>query len=262
MPKILRPVPRDPDVESLQHRLQQLGYGHAMAVTGIFDAPTSTAVYLFQLQHVAPTKLPLRADRVVGPDTWWALDNPSGAAQRSGHELVVSALCLPTRQSFLDALAEEYRRDVFEDPDGSNRGPIVDTYWGPTGLIGKPWCCALQSTLLHRALGRYPIGGKHHTGVQKMYQEALRLGMVVPNPIPGHLFVQLKDDGQGHTGAVAAVGTDGWFATFEGNCGNRFKHGRRHVDDIDAWIDPFGDGQDPVFTADVAAVPQLSGGTR
>ncbi len=261
MRKTLAALKPDLDVEALQQLLQQLKYGAGLNVTGLFDAPTLAATQLFQLQHVGPNKLPLSSDGVVGPATWWALENPSGPAQRSGFPLVIERNVLPSRAQLLDVLAAEYARDVFEVPDGSNRSPIIDGYWGSTGLLGKAWCCAFVSTMLQRALGRYPFG-RHHTGVQTMYTDALAMGRP-GGAVPGNVFVQIKEGGKGHTGFVSAASVDGWIATFEGNCGNRYKHGRRLISTIDGFIDPFYDGQEPVFTPDVSKLRDVdSSATR
>lgn len=258
MRKTLAALKPDLDVETLQQLLQQLKYGSGLQVTGLFDAPTLAATQLFQLQHVGPNRLPLTSDGVVGPATWWALENPSGAAQRSNFPLVVERNVLPSRLDLLNVLEAEYARNVFEVPDGSNRSPIIDGYWGRTGLLGKAWCCTFVSEMLHRALGRYPFG-RHHTGVQKMFTEALAMGRR-GEPVPGNVFIQIKEGGQGHTGFVSATSVDGWVATFEGNCGNRHKHGRRLLSTIDGFIDPFYDGQEPVFTPAVSKLSDLGAG--
>lgn len=249
----------------MQRRLQQVGYGAGLQATGYYDAPTAAAVYLFQLQHVGPDARELVADRVVGPATQWALDHPSGGAQRSGYALAVATAVLPSRLLLLEALVEEYRRNVFEDPDGSNRSPHIDGYWGSTGLIGLPWCCTFVSTMLHRALGRYPIGGVHHTSVQTMYRQAVQLGLITTRPKPGDIFCQLHEDGTGHTGFGTAFSLPltgaAMAATIEGNCGNRLKHGRRDRLTIEAWIDVFQDDQEEVFQ-DIALVNLGPSATR
>lgn len=246
MARTLRPSAPDPELERLQKLLQLLGYGEDVLVTGFSSASTWSAVELFQLQHVGPDGEQLSADRVVGDRTWWALENPSGSRQRSGFPLIeVPGLTLG-RAQMLELLRAEYEKDVHEDPDGSNRSPEIDGYWGSTGLLGKAWCCAFVSTMLRRALGRYPLD-RHWVGVQKMARAAEALGMITRHPRPLDVFIQLKDSGKGHTGFASAFDRAGNFATFEGNCGNRLKNGRRRAQNVDLWIDVFQDGQPPIF---------------
>ena len=222
-----------------------MGYGQQLQVSGFPSAELWSSVELFQLQHVDRRGVPLEADGVVGPDTWWALENPSGVSQRNGYTLALPprAKLTPVRVKLQDILVAEYRKDVKEIPDGSNRAAgTIDTYWGTTGIIGQPWCCALVSEMLRRALGRYPLG-EHFVSVQEMYQRALELGLVVKHPRPFDIFIQLKSGGKGHTGFGSAFSVNGVVATLEGNAGNRYKHGRRYLDTITAWIDPFRDAQ-------------------
>lgn len=248
MPKTLIPTPPDPDLETLQRTLQRLGYGANLVAHGYPSAELWAAVGLFQMQHLGPKGLPLAADRVVGQDTWWALANPSGPRQRSGFTLAACARADLTqeRQLLQDVVLGEYRKDVYESPDGSNRGTQIDTYWGNTGLLGKPWCCAFVSEMLFRAVGHYPLG-RHHTSVLAMVQEAERLGRINRSPRPWDVWAQLHADGTGHTGFGSALDPNGITATFEGNCGNRLKHGRRELTTLTVWINPFGDKQAQVF---------------
>ena len=248
MPKTLRPVPPDPDIELLQRMLQRLGYGPNLQATGYPSAELWSAVSLFQMQHLGPSGLFLEPDRVVGQDTWWALANPSGPRQRSGFQLALpDRLRLTTdRLSLLDAVVAEYRKDVRESPDGSNLGDEINGYWGNTGILGKPWCCAFVSEMMFRAVNHYPFG-RHHTSVLAMVQEAERMGRVTRNPRPLDVWAILHADGTGHTGFASALDRSGILATFEGNCGNRLKHGRRAFTSITVWLDTFGDKQPEIW---------------
>lgn len=246
--KTIRPTPPDPDIELLQRTLQRLGYGQQLQVTGYPTAELFNAVGLFQMQHIGPDGFFLTPDRVVGNDTWWALANPFGARQRNGFPLVLPRrdLLLEERQALLDVVVAEYRLDVKESPDGSNRSPQIDGYWGNTGLIGKAWCCAFVSEMLFRAVQHYPLG-RHHTRVIDMVREADRLGRLTRNPRPMDIWFQLNPDDTGHCGFGAAIDPDGITATFEGNAGNRLKHGRRMLPTLQGWINTFGDRQSEVL---------------
>ncbi|MDH3386913.1 MAG: CHAP domain-containing protein [Gammaproteobacteria bacterium] len=259
MPRTLRRLEADPEVSRLHHLLSAHGYfADRPPPDGIFETVTHDNVVLFQLQHVDRRGIALKADGVVGAKTWWALENPSGDAQRNHFQPYIPQGLEPKRRQLLELIYEEHGKPVFEVPDGSNRSPDIDGYWGQTGIIGQPWCCAFVSWALKEALGEYPIEGKHHIGVQNMWRAARRVEMETPAAKPGDIFVQIHSGGKGHTGFVVGVSTDGKsIYTGEGNCGNRLKIGKRRINTINHFIDCIRDGQTLEFGRskfDVAAV--------
>ncbi len=265
MPKTLRRLKADRDVMRLQHLLSSHGYfKDRIPSDGIFEDITHENVVLFQLQHVDQNGNPLDADGVVGAKTWWALQNPSGEAQRNHLEPVIPEGLTGKRRQLLEVIYEEHGKPVFEVPDGSNRSPDIDDYWGPTGVIGLPWCCAFVSWALHEVLGSYPIGGKHHLGVQNMWRNARQLGMEASHPKPGDVFIQIKSGGKGHTGFVVGVSADGQsIYTGEGNCGNRLKIGKRKLSSINHFVDCLQDGQTTEFSRSAFNVKAVDAqGTR
>lgn len=251
LPTVKRPTLRsltpDPHVLELQTLLVQQGYGHGLRVDGLFDAATREAVEVFQLQHLDQRGRPLASDGVVGEKTWWALLNPTGDEQRSFLEPSPVNGLTPTRTALLELLYAEHAKPVHEVPNGSNRSPDIDRYWGDTGLIGLPWCAAFVSWALFRTLGRYPIE-RHHVGVQVMWARAKELGLETTQPKPGDVFIQLKASGKGHTGFVVGVSRDQrTIYTCEGNAGNRVKLGQRSRAKLHHFIDAIADGQEPTF---------------
>lgn len=250
MPPTLRRLKADPDVSHLQHLLSSHGYfADSIPPDGIFEGVTYDNVVLFQLQHVDENGMPLEPDGVVGDKTWWALKNPSGDAQRNFYQPFIPEGLTVKRRQLLEVIYDEHAKPVAEVPDGSNRSPDIDNYWGETGCIGLPWCCAFVSWALHDVLGVYPIGGKHHLGVQNMWREARRLNMVSDSPKPGDVFIQIKSGGKGHTGFVVGVSDNGDFIyTGEGNCGNRLKVGKRKTTSINHFIDCIQDNQSLDFS--------------
>lgn len=77
MPKVLRQLEMDPDVELLQGLLSANGYFEVnVPQKGLFEAMTHQATVLFQSQHLDQSGAPLDADGIVGGKTWWALENP------------------------------------------------------------------------------------------------------------------------------------------------------------------------------------------
>lgn len=262
----LRFQPPDQQVINVQTRIIEIGYGEDVTITGYFDKALEEAVELFQAQHIGPNGLQLKRDGVVGDKTLWALRNPSGKAQRNHIIVNIDRHGITEdRLDVLDWCFSQHAKGVHEVPDGSNRSDEIDTYWGNTGVIGKAWCCAFVSTALKLALGYYPITGKHHLGVQKMFRAARQVGLVVTDPLPGNVFIQIKPSGKGHTGIIAGLSADGTrVVTVEGNCGNRVKVGCRFLGDLDYIIDPYSDDQTMDFgRIDTAHLPALGGdGTR
>ena len=250
-------------VTELQVILVANGY-EGVPDNGVMDAATVAALELFQLQHIGQDGKQLVSDGVCGPKTWWALEHPSGEPQRNHIAAVTDNELTQIRAALLLSLKAEHAKPVFEQPDGSNRSKDIDRYFAGTGVLGKAWCCAFVSRTLKDLLGKNPIGGRYFLGVQAMYVDARDLGLIVQDPKPGDVFVQIKTAGQGHTGFVVGVSADGkTIYTCEGNCGNRLKMGRRWRDTIHYFIDPIDDGQGLDFTRRPNAGDDSAGsGTR
>jgi len=72
-----------PEVMVLEAKLAKRGYSPMLDALGagnaqgIFDEQDAEHVRLFQISHRGPDGEPLKVDRIVGPATWWALDNDS-----------------------------------------------------------------------------------------------------------------------------------------------------------------------------------------
>ncbi|MBW1939969.1 MAG: CHAP domain-containing protein [Deltaproteobacteria bacterium] len=250
MSKTLRRLKADPDVVGLQHLLSSHGYfKDRTPPNGIFEDVTHENVVLFQLQHIDEQGIPLEPDGIVGKKTWWALENPSGDAQRNHFQPIIPDGLTTKRRQLLEMIYEEHAKPVFEVPDGSNRSLDIDGYWGQTGVIGQPWCCAFVSWVLNEVLGIYPIEGKHHLGVQNMWRAARRAEMDTSDPKPGDVFIQIKSGGKGHTGFVVGVSTNAKsIYTGEANCGNRLKIGQRKRSSINHFIDCIKDEQTMEFS--------------
>ncbi len=257
--QLKRPSP-DKDVVALQHLLSSHGYfSDRIPSHGIFDDITHENVSLFQLQHIDANGKPLTVDGIVGKSTWWALENPSGTAQQNHFKATPPNGLTPKRRQILQVILEEHTKPVFEVPDGSNRSIDIDNYWGNTGVIGQPWCCAFVSWILLEVLGKLPINGKHHLGVQQMWRDARRHGLETNHPKPGDIFIQLKSGGKGHTGFVIGVSPDNkQIYTAEGNCGNRLKVGKRDINTIQHFIDCLQDEQTLDFERGNLAVEDVS----
>lgn len=206
-----------------------------------FGSLLQAAVQHYQGTHLGPFGRYLEVDGIVGAQTWWALLNPSGDAQRSGITpwRVSFAQRYPrltkSRTALLDLLADEHARGVHEVPDGSNGGDGVDKYI--QGFGRAPWCCLMVSWAWQRITGEYPLG-KRQAHVQTFWKAAKAVGATRSKdhiPVPGDFAVWHYDRGQGHIAVVAAVGASDTRArvdsinTFGGNEGNRLKLGLRQL---------------------------------
>jgi len=233
------------DVRTMQAILIQQGFGFGqLVVNGRFDEITEDAVSYFQMTHVNEQGEALDIDGEVGDDTWWALENPSGDAQRNNYVGTIPEGITGARADVLRQALDEHALGVREEPDGANWGDGVVKYGGQPGWA---WCCLFASWCEKQALGEYPLDAKFASCFQA-WQAAKKLGFTTPDPAPGDQFIMLYKNsagqltGTGHTGFVLAVSEDGqWINTVEGNAGNRVKIGKRPVSQMYGFINFYGD---------------------
>ena len=236
------------NVITLQKLLQSQGYFDGAAL-GHFKELTLAAVLHFQQTHNGPDKRPLKCDGEVGSNTWWALFNPSGEAQRNRRPQSNPNVKNPKRDSLIAWAEGEHAKGIHEIPDGSNWSPRIKDYLAAAGLdFPAPWCESFACCGNWEAVGAYPIG---HTGlVLGAWNKARELGMaktVRYFPRPADQFVMLHGDGTGHTGFIYRVSKDGRTVnTIEGNCANRVALQRRDVNTFAGFINVFGDGDQAV----------------
>lgn len=237
-------------VTYLQHAL--LSQGYKVVVNGKYDKATIGAVHDFQATHLDSSGKHLLVDGWVGKATWWAVQNPSGDAQKSDLDTMLRKGLSMDRRAILRAAFSDHARGVQEIPDGSNYGDGVTRYL--EGIGPAFWCCAAVSTWYKDAKGDWPFG-KRFLSVADIWSKAQDLGRAVkiaqhPIPCPGDAFVfQYRNSkgqltGLGHIGLVATVSEDGEsFNTVEGNAGNRVKVSLRGIDNpvLAGFIDFFGD---------------------
>jgi hypothetical protein len=223
------------DVKKVQEILRDQGY-YTGKIDGDYGNKTFMAVQEFQGGHINNKGFPLGTDGKVGTETWWALQNPSGAPQRSGIDPLVPSGLTEQRQKLLDFSCDLYRENIREIPDGSNRGDGVDKI---TGGWAAPWCAMYVSYVLKHALGLETFGARQ-AAVINIYKEAKELDLFRAkadySPRPGDIFIMLyKDDdgkftGKGHTGFVLRVSADGKsFNSQEGNCANSLRNKIRYT---------------------------------
>lgn len=237
---ILRHGDSGKDVAYLIACLRSAGYGvnvhgERFLTEDHFTDAVLSAVLDFQSSHIGWNGKFLDCDGVVGPQTWWALQHPDGALQKSLIGAQIPGGLGYERTKVLKAAMIEYGLDVHEVPNGSNGGDGVDKYFEGTGLHHVPWCGCFVSWVMRQALGRHPLE-KPRPSTWDMAYFATKNGMWFPidQSIPGDLFMILHTGGIGHVGFVLRVDyAKRLFNTIEGNCGNRVKRGLRGFDDRD-----------------------------
>lgn len=237
----LREGMTDDAVKRVKKILSEHGYWNLPVTSPLFGPRLTDAVVYFQQTHQNEQGRPCGVDGKVGPETWWALENPDGPAQRSNLSPKIPSGITEGRRKILETALGYH--GVREQPNGSNRGPEVDTFlprwWlnknGPKAK-GPAWCCFFMSACNKEALDSFALG-RRHGSCQAASKDAKRLGIWKPNdgsytPQPGDAFVMLKGNGKGHIGWVLRVSEDGSaINTCEGNCGNRVKVGMRDTDE-------------------------------
>lgn len=239
-------------VKKLQRILKKHGYFMG-SIGGNFLKLTRDAVVRFQMTHIGPDGKSLEVDGVVGANTWWALENPTGEPQRSGISPLIPRRLTPLRLKVLTIAAAEHQRGVKEVPNGSNWGDGVTKYGGRKGWA---WCCLFVSWVYREAEGSYPFG-KKETGTYRAWQYSKKHGFYIKNngsdnkPIPGDMFLMQYKKGnswtqKGHIGFVLRTGPKG-FNTIEGNSSNRVKNGSRPYSQssLIGWINPYPEDEQP-----------------
>ncbi len=117
---------------------------------------------------------------------------------------------------------------VREIPKGSNAGPEVEIYLKSVGLNkGYAWCMAFvywcvstastastgSATVATSTTTRNPL--KKTAGVLDQWNSKPELRISIP--VPGSIFIMDFGKGQGHTGFVEKVLSNGKIQTIEGN---------------------------------------------
>lgn len=265
------------DVKIVQGILKKNGF-FSGSIGGNFLDQTRAALLNFQWSHIDEMGQPLDVDAVVGEQTWWALHNASGSAQRNfipPAAAPVERVASSARAKLLDVAMSLYKLGVVEIPDGSNYGPagsplrrIINACGFSHGIY---WCMALQSVVHKEALGEAPFGAMH-VGCKAYYEAGEKWGVSFRKetyePIPGDVAIWLyvneagKLNGSGHAARVAAVSEDGKkFNTLEGNIGNRYKFGVRAMSEptLFGFVNPVGDHKNrPNFKRGISSAPVIA----
>lgn len=252
------PPQSDPAVLALRAILKSQGYAvPEVAKPSLYDAALQALVADFQASHVDISGQWLKTDRIVGPKTWWALENPSGKAQE-GPAVTKAKVTAPTgeRELVIAQAFEWYRKPTKEIPDGSNWGGNVAKL---LAFLGKPayWCMYFLSRCFKDGTGRWPLG-KNQGSCRELWEDAGKVtGARQPIgngyvPRPGDIGVIIYGNGQGHVFLVVAVapGTALGYEleTIGGNEGNQVKLSRRdtwRIESFKGFVNLFGDSSEP-----------------
>lgn len=244
-------------VKLLQTLLASQGFFHG-AVGGNFADLTGQALIHFQQTHLGSNRDTLDVDEMVGNETWWALLNPTGPAQRQmlvneGVDVKQSDL----RRSVQSICMELHNEGVKEIPDGSNTGDGVTRFHRWFGMPPDAWCCMCAVWVLWKANGEKALV-KKMAKVSNLWDWAVEQGIAhavggsyKPRPSDMFVFIHNNRARTGHIGLAHAISRSGQTNdVYEGNSGNRFALRRRTVgiDDHVGWINPFGDADSaPIF---------------
>lgn len=223
----LRRNDQGPQARQLQKLLTQRGY--AVDASGTFDTRTWQALRAFQAQNLDQHGQPLVVDGVVGPLSWWSLQNPKPFIRAPA---AVDYATLPARggsrlgRAALAAAIGELKANAREI-GGNNAGPFVRKYLVPAGVDeGNSWCASFVSWCFLQAVGgdRPAMPFAYSPGARALLAEFKRKGWAsAPGsgylPQPGDVVVWWRVSlagWQGHTGLVHSV-ADGMLYTIEGN---------------------------------------------
>ena len=241
------------DVREVKGLLQAAGYWpHSRSVgerNAVYTAALKGAVRHFQQTNHDAKGHTLKVDGVVGPKTFWALQNWSQGALERAKPLHRPPDGIGDQRARLLRLALG-EVGVRERPPGSNRGPDVDRYlpgWSRrTEGHGPAWCCFFASWCVTEAFGAAPWG-RTRGSVYSTLQAAEGAGLVIkPTHIePGDLFVMLHGDPASGDILPGHIGLAYWtevgrvhrkFSSIEGNCRNAVRISERSTRDIVAGI--------------------------
>jgi hypothetical protein len=197
-------------VGDLQQKLVEIGYviAHDELADERFGDTTDTAVRAFQ------TSQELTVDGLVGPKTLAALAVPTLPYVVKGWRCRPSEV-LPSVYPVIQGAFTDVGR--FEQPDGSNDGPMLRKY--KTG--GQPWCayaCSYWFSLLDSGSPFGRIGA-----TWDLYDWAVKRGRVLGDgdaPQPGDVGLILRANRHGHTMLIVDASTNGVVSTIAGNEAN------------------------------------------
>ncbi len=234
LPKTIRRGSEGAEVRMCQTLLKKVGLGPG-PIDGMFGPATHRAVVQFQ------EKRGLEADGIVGPNTWTALRERSGAeldatqygapsSNRGGDQQTQKPQLpgqKPSRKPPANpkdeaALRQEILRvaesQIGTTEKGENRGGALK-YQQAFGRGPEPWCADFVSWVYTQA-GKSTNSPYCPTFVQQLKKQGRWKGKNDPQPGDLVFFDWDGDKSADHVGIVKAVNADGSITTIEGNTAN------------------------------------------
>lgn len=226
-------------VGALHQVLIEAGYNvdQGELISGLYGESTQKQVRDFQASHIGPRGRPLGEDGVVGPDTLWALKNPSAVSVRAtvpgwkcdlDHDPKVRTIVRPVLFAARELLG------VAETPGKPNRGPKIDAFTQPQ--LGSPWClwflshifnlgCPLGSPFgrIGSAWGMYEWAERNKRVVYASHPDLPKVDCKYSDLLPGDIFLILRgeradrENRRGHGSIICNVDTEPQFSCLGGN---------------------------------------------
>lgn len=200
--------------------------GHLESTGRSFNRRVRRAVEEFQARHVDPLGRPLTVDGVVGPLTWWALENEKEVL---APPVGVDFASMPPKESggsqrgraALETAIGEMEADAREIGD-NNSGRFVKKYLG--GVLDPPanWCAGFVSWCFAQHPDGIPF--RYSLGARDIRFQFKDRGWLLEEdevPEPGDIIVWWRgqpDGWKGHIGFVHHC-ANGLVYTIEGNKG-------------------------------------------
>ncbi|MEM7480840.1 MAG: CHAP domain-containing protein [Acidobacteriota bacterium] len=212
-------------VERLTEILVERGF--LEETTHTFGRLVRMAVKEFQSRHVDERGRALVVDGIVGPLTWWALENEDNRSILEPPPLGDLTALPPEggsprgRAALAVALAE--MRDGAREQGANNSGPWIEKYLN--GILDPPanWCAAFVSWCYDQHPNGAPF--RYSLGARNIREQFRNKGWLYDSeevtPEPGDIIVWWRDQPnswKGHIGLVHHVSA-GIVYTVEGNKG-------------------------------------------
>lgn len=234
--KILKIGSKGEGVFNLTKKLKSLGL--LEKATTDFDTTVRRAVKVFQSRMIDPRGKPLEVDGIVGPLTFWALDQ-TDCTDLFDKMVVTDFLKMPPVESGGSRIGREALKVAIEEmakgageQGGNNMGPFVAKYHRVT--VDKAnqkkwaWCAAFVSFCFHKGANnsglkmpfRYTGGAQNILNQAKGNEFAHVFRTGEEDAQPGDVIVWKRGSQawQGHVGIVYDT-NEGILHTIEGNRG-------------------------------------------
>lgn len=203
--------------------------GYLAEVKHTFDRYVRMAVKEFQSRHVDERGRSLVVDGIVGPLTWWALENPDNT-EILNQPISEALTRMPEtggsprgRAALAVALSE--MNNGAKEIDGNNSGPWVEKYLN--GILSAPasWCAGFISWCFSQHPDEIPF--RYSLGARDIRSQFRQKGWLYDanennTPEPGDIIVWWRDQPdswKGHIGLVHHYSPGGILYTIEGNKG-------------------------------------------